>query len=130
MKNKILVIPCTILFLILTGITFITCSAKKPAIEDKFNTECCAELNNVHSRLMHVDSELVAMKILNHKIDSAHKVVLGKYVRLKHADDSLRISLGIANGRLVRIQTYVNICKKKPSQKAFFFGWIDRALTE
>lgn len=43
-------------------------------------------------------------------------------------NDSLKNKLFLSDFKIEKVKFYIKICKKNPSQKVFFFGWIDRAV--
>ena len=57
------------------------------------------------------------------------KVPVGK-AALERENDSLYSKLLVANFKLERMQFYLNIVNRNPSQVKFLRGWINRALQE
>ncbi len=59
----------------------------------------------------------------NLKTDTAIYVIVQK-----QQYDSLKTALFLANYKLTRVNYYLNICLKRPSQTKFLAGWIKRAI--
>jgi hypothetical protein len=47
---------------------------------------------------------------------------------LKHITDSLKVKLFVAEYKLQRVNYYINIVNKNPSQVKYLKGWIKRAI--
>lgn len=58
----------------------------------------------------------------------AHASTMDSCSYYRQRCDTLSHKLYIDEKKLIKIEFYVNLCNKKPKQRVFLLGWINRAL--
>lgn len=128
------------LFLIVWGINGLLTGCNKTAKKDvptRTEKELIQQTIDERKIIHLLDSSLISQQntllskqsdIIQMQRDSINLLLKTDCTRLQKRCDSLRSALAIQNFRVGRIQYYVNICNRKPSQDKFLRGWINRTL--
>ena len=108
-------------------------------------TSCSIFRGNVHDNVETCDSILILDNpdtITIYIVDYSRRDSLANLLKLTQDSlrqardsvvfyrDTIKYEDYINARRIEKIKYYISICNKKPSNKKFFFGWINRAISE
>ena len=119
-----------ILILVISALLIASCNVFRGIVYS--DTETCDSI------LIPDNPDTITIYIVDYsRRDSLAKLLKLTQDSLRQAQDSIvyyrdtiKYEDYINARRIEKIKYYISICNKKPSNKKFFFGWINRAISE